>query len=153
MLNSVVSAMRRGERLAIVAHDGFIEHQQQYSELFASKKRVMQCVDCHNPHQTVKYAKGFGALTPCDNCHFQQADYQKITDRKHAQCVDCHMPHASINAVGDIERYTGDMRTHLFAINPLAKSQFDKDGKLSEPYLALDYACKGCHNQRGTRRF
>ena len=49
----------RGDPRQIEAVDGFIDHQQQYDELFASKKRVMQCVDCHNPHETVKYAKGF----------------------------------------------------------------------------------------------
>ena len=47
-----------GDATKIDAMDGFIVDQQQYAELFASKKRVMRCVDCHNPHQTVKHAKG-----------------------------------------------------------------------------------------------
>ena len=35
------------------------------------------------------------------------------------------------------------------AINPRATSQFDKDGAFSQPYLALDFACQGCHNEDG----
>jgi hypothetical protein len=43
-------------------HDGFIDHNRRCGELFSSKKRVMECVDCHNPHETVKYGRG-GART------------------------------------------------------------------------------------------
>ncbi|MBW7882978.1 MAG: hypothetical protein H3C34_10130 [Caldilineaceae bacterium] len=140
---------RRGDVTEIDAKGGFIQHHEQYEELFESKKRVMRCVDCHDPHQTVKYAKGLGIKTACENCHFQNADYQKITDRKHAQCVDCHMPRVTKSAVGDLARFSGDIRTHLMAINPNATSQFDKEGAFAQPYLALDFACKGCHNEDG----
>lgn len=143
------SCHRRGDVTQIDASKGFIKHYEQYEELFASKKRVMRCVDCHDPHQTVKYAKGLGAKTACENCHFENAQYQKITDRRHAKCIDCHMPHATKSALGDAERFTGDIRTHLMAINPLAASQFDKDGAFSKPYLTLDFACKGCHYDGG----
>ena len=140
----------QGDVLKIESHDGFIENYQQYDELFASKKRVMDCVDCHNPHQTVKYAtKGQGIKTDCDSCHFENAEYQKINDRRHANCVDCHMPVVTVSALGDPARFTGDVRTHLMAINPLAESQFDKDGAFAQPYLALDFACRGCHYDGG----
>jgi predicted CXXCH cytochrome family protein len=139
----------RGELTNVEAKGGFIQHHEQYEELFESKKRVMRCVDCHNPHETTKYSKGLGIKTACQDCHFKQADYQKITDRKHADCVSCHMPRVTKSAVGDAERFTGDIRTHLMAINPLATSQFDKKGEFSAPYLALDFACKGCHNEEG----
>ena len=63
---------RRGDVTEIDASDGFIRHHEQYEELFESKKRVMRCVDCHDPHQTVKYAsKGLGIKTDCENCHFE----------------------------------------------------------------------------------
>ena len=58
------------------------------------------------------------------------------------------MPTIDKNAVGNLEKYTADMRTHLFAINPNAKAQFDKDG-FSAPYLTVEYACRGCHNGTG----
>jgi hypothetical protein len=139
----------RGDVTEIDASGGFIRHHEQYEELFESKKRVMRCVDCHDPHQTVVYARGEGVKTACENCHFENAQYQKITDRKHAKCVDCHMPRVSKSALGDPERYTGDLRTHLMAINPLSTSQFDEEGKFSQPYLSLDFACKGCHYDGG----
>lgn len=138
---------------AIEAHSesgiGFIDHNQQFSELFASKKRVMDCVDCHNPHETVKYTRGAPERATCETCHFEQAENQKITDRRHATCLDCHMPRITKSAVADPERFSGDMRTHLFAIYPNARSQFNRDGSLSQPYVTVDFACKSCHSEIG----
>ena len=59
------------------------------------------------------------------------------------------MPRITKSAVSDPARFTGDVRTHLMAINPAGKSQFDKDGNFSQPYVTLDFACKGCHNEDG----
>lgn len=59
------------------------------------------------------------------------------------------MPRITTSAVASIERFSGDMRTHIFAINPNAKSQFNKDGSASSPYVAVAYACKACHNELG----
>jgi nitrate reductase cytochrome c-type subunit len=145
----------RGEVAEIDASDGFIRHEQQYKELFASKKRVMDCIDCHDPHKTTKYAQGLGIKTPCENCHFEQAEYQKIKYIRHArgQCVNCHMPRVTKSALGDPERYTADVRTHLIAINPLATSQFNEEGTLSQPYLTLEFACRSCHRRGGDGGF
>jgi hypothetical protein len=140
----------RGDTAKIEAEDGFIRNYQQHDELFVSKKRVMDCVDCHNPHQTVRYAEGLAIKTGCDNCHFEQAQFQKIQYINHAGgCINCHMPRATKNALADPERYTSDVRTHLMAINPYASSQFDDDGNFSEPYLTLNYVCKQCHAADG----
>lgn len=139
----------QGSKVTLEAVNGFITHQQQYDELFESKKRVMDCVDCHNPHETVKYAKGLANHTPCQNCHFAEQTNQKITNRKHAECIDCHMPRLSMSAVGDPTRFSADLRTHLMAINPQATSQFDKKGETALPFIAIDFACKGCHNEQG----
>ncbi len=133
----------------IEAHDGFIDHNQQYSELFSSKKRVMTCVDCHNPHETVKYGRGEPERSTCERCHFEQEEVQKITDRRHASCVDCHMPRITRSAVANPERFSGDLRSHLFAVNPAARSQFNRDGTAAEPYIAVAFACQGCHNADG----
>jgi hypothetical protein len=140
---------RRGDVTEIDAKGGFIRHHEQYEELFESKKRVMDCVDCHDPHETVKYAQGTAIRTACENCHFENDTYQKITDRNHAECIDCHMPRITKNALGDAERFTGDIRTHLMAINPLSTSQFNEDGNFSNPYLSLDFACRSCHYEGG----
>jgi hypothetical protein len=138
----------RTEVTTIEAHDGFIDHNQQYSELFSSKKRVMACVDCHNPHQSTIYGDG-ADRSDCETCHFEQDEHQKITDRKHASCVDCHMPRITMSAVADPARFSGDVRTHMFAINPFAKTQFNKDGTQAEPDIAVEFACKGCHSEAG----
>lgn len=140
---------RRDEITTVDVENGFIQHHEQYEELFASKKRVMRCVDCHDPHQTVKYAKGLAIKTACENCHFENAQFQKINDRKHAKCIDCHMPLMTVSAVGDPARFTGDVRTHLMAINPYATAQFDKEGVTALPYLSLNFACRGCHYPDG----
>jgi len=140
----------RDEVAEIGASDGFIQSHQQVDELFSSKKLVMRCVDCHNPHETVKYASGGLAVkNDCESCHFEQDTYQKITDRRHARCVDCHMPRATKSAVGDPEQFSADMRSHLMAINPHETSQFDEDGAFSQPYLALEFACRNCHREDG----
>ncbi len=141
---------RRGDITEIDASGGFIRHHEQYEELFESKKRVMDCVDCHDPHQTVKYAKGLGIKTPCENCHFEQAEYRKIKYIRHGgDCVNCHMPRVTKSALGDPERFSGDLRTHLMAINPRAITQFNEEGTASQPYLGLDFACRGCHHEGG----
>ncbi len=142
---------RRGDVTEIDASGGFIKHHEQYEELFESKKRVMDCVNCHDPHQTVKYSKGLGIKTPCQNCHFEKSEFQKIQYIDHGGgCIFCHMPKVTKSALGDSERFTGDIRTHLMAINPRSTSQFDDDGNFSQPYLSLDFACKGCHHEGGT---
>lgn len=133
----------------IQAVNGFVHDQQQYNELYSSKKRVMDCVDCHNPHETVKYAKGLANNTSCQTCHFAEQTNQKITNRKHAECVDCHMPRLTMSAVSDMEKFSADMRTHIFAINPQANAQFDKKGETSMPYLTVESACRGCHSDKG----
>jgi len=134
---------------AIEAHDGFIDHNQQFSELFSSKKRVMNCVDCHNPHETVKYTRGAPERADCETCHFEQTGNQKITDRRHATCLDCHMPRITTSAVADPERFSGDLRTHMFAIHPNARTQFNRDGTQAMPYITVDFACKSCHSEAG----
>jgi hypothetical protein len=134
-----------GDPTVIQAQDGFVNHQQQFAELFSSKKRVMDCVDCHNPHATVKYAENFGALTSCETCHFEKTVEQKKNDREHASCVECHMPNVVVSGQGDLPAYRADMQAHIFAINPRGEGQFNEDGTLLQPWLTVEYACGGCH--------
>lgn len=141
---------RRGDVTEINASGGFIRHHEQYEELFQSKKRVMDCVNCHDPHQTTKYAQGSGIKTLCENCHFEQAEFQKIQYIRHGgDCINCHMPRVTKSALGDPEQYSGDLRTHLMAINPFSTAQFDEEGNVAKPYLSLDFACRSCHNEDG----
>ena len=65
-------------------------------------------------------------------------------------CIDCHMPRIVKSAWGNAEAYTGDIRAHLWAIDPYATSQFSEDGKTAISQISLDFACKSCHRVDGT---
>ena len=108
----------------------------------------MDCVDCHNPHESTKYGDGVDVKTDCEGCHFDQDNYQKINDRKHAGCVDCHMPHHDERRC----QHRTLQRRHAHASlrsTPNAKSQFRTDGSAASPYVAVEFACKGCHSELG----
>jgi hypothetical protein len=136
------------EIMEIEAVDGLIAHHDSYPTLFMGKKATMRCVDCHDPHATVKYERSPGIKVSCESCHFEQEQYKKITDRRHAQCVECHMPAVIETAASVPEHYTGDTRTHLMVINSQALTQ-TVNGAFSAPYLGLDFACKSCHYDGG----
>ena len=104
---------------------------------FMGKKAVMDCVDCHNPHETTIHAKGQGIGGQCQSCHFAEAEFQKIDNRKHANCVDCHMPKIIEIATSDPAKFTADSRTHLMAINPLVVPQLNSKSGLATAYLTL----------------
>jgi formate-dependent nitrite reductase cytochrome c552 subunit len=144
----------RGAVETIDASSGFIKHHEQYEELLQSKHLALSCVDCHDPHKGVIQARKTGTDTvriECESCHFQQARYQKSAAMKASvDCIDCHMPRIVKSAWGDAEAYTGDIRSHLFAIDPEATSQFSADGKEAISQITLDFACKSCHRSGGT---
>ncbi len=116
---------------------------------FMGKKAVMDCIDCHNPHETTIHAKGQGIGGECQSCHFAADEFQKIDNRKHANCVDCHMPRIIEVATSDPEKFTADYRTHLMAINPTVVPQLNNKGEFDTPYLTLQSSCMGCHNADG----
>jgi hypothetical protein len=136
---------RRGDVEQVNAKDGFIEHHEQYEELFQSKHVLLDCVLCHDPHQGVvqlRKANEKTTRTSCENCHFKQAQYQKTHT---LPCETCHMPRLVKTAWGDPARFTGDIRTHLMAIDPNQISQFSEDGLTVISQIGLDYACRHCH--------
>jgi len=135
---------------AVDAKDGFIEHHEQYEELFQSKHVTIDCVVCHDPHNLVVQLRQAGEATTrtqCQNCHFKQAQFQN--NSKHVAmnlaCVECHMPRIVKSAWGDPAAFTGDIRTHLMAIDPNQIGQFSEDGTSALSQIGLDYACRHCH--------
>ena len=141
---------RRGDVENVNAKDGFIEHHEQYEELFQGKHAVLDCVQCHDPHKGVvqlREAKEQTTRITCDRCHQEQA--RLVKNAKHAAmktpCVECHMPRIVKTAWGDPEKFSGDIRTHLMSINPEQISQFSEDGKTALSEIGLDYACRHCH--------
>lgn len=147
----------RGDFTEVNASGGFIQHHEQYEELFQSKHVVIDCVICHDPHSGVVQLRQTGQQTTrtlCENCHFKQAQNQ--ANERHQlltiACVDCHMPRLVKNAVGDAAAFTGDIRTHLVAIDPTQIGQFSEDGTVALSQLSLDFACRACHLPNGDGR-
>jgi hypothetical protein len=60
------------------------------------------------------------------------------------------MPRPIQVAAAEPELFRGDMRTHLMAINPGEIAQFNSNGEWVGPYITLEFACKGCHNEAGS---
>jgi hypothetical protein len=141
---------RRGEVESVNAKGGFIEHHEQYEELYQGKHIVLDCVTCHDPHTGVVQLRVAGeqtTRTQCQNCHFEQAKYQDNPTHvaMNMACIECHMPRIVKTAWGDAEKFTGDIRTHLMAIDPSQIGQFNEDGTIALSQIGLDYACRHCH--------
>ena len=60
------------------------------------------------------------------------------------------MPKVTKSALGDPEIFTGDIRTHLMAIDPQQVGQFNEEGTVALSQLSLDFACRSCHNPNGS---
>ena len=144
----------RGVPESVDASGGFIKHHEQYEELFQSKHITLDCVLCHDPHAGViqlRKAEVQTTRVSCANCHFKEAIYQASAVMKSAvDCIECHMPRVTKSAVGNAAKYTGDIRTHLMAIDATMTGQFSEDGKFALSQLGLDFACKSCHVADGS---
>ncbi len=138
------------------AADGFINHQEQYNEIFQSKHLTLKCADCHDPHSGVvqlRQEKVATTRTQCANCHFEEAKYQKnaVHTAINVACTSCHMPLSDKSAWGDPQKFTGDIRTHLMAIDPTQVDQFvtvtegDTEKTYALSQISLNYACRNCH--------
>jgi len=162
----------RGPDPTVIAatSDGFIAHDQQYSELLASGgHKSFACTVCHDPHTSVAYANGL--RNRCTVCHtdktlnfhegkiFVRGDYTE-----ELACESCHMPFATKTGsvatsaiVGNVAR-VADTRTHIFRITTVngdyktmltadgTRVALDADGKAA---VTLDFICLRCHNDVG----
>lgn len=132
----------RGSDELVVA-DGFIQHQDSYSDLFPGKHAVIDCVVCHDPHTGVeqhRQADEATTRTACESCHWREAQNRK--SMKSLACTSCHMPMLIQTAWGDPKSFTGDVRTHQVAINP---SKIDQFAENSGEQIGLNFACRSCH--------
>lgn len=144
----------RGVPEQVDASKGFIKHHEQYEELFQSKHASLECILCHDPHAGVIQLRKAGeqtTRTQCADCHFNEAKYQASEVMKAVvDCIDCHMPRVTKSAVGNAAKFTGDLRTHLMAIDPTQIGQFTEDGKYALSQLGLNFSCRSCHVEGGT---
>ncbi len=131
---------------------GLIKHHEQYEELFQSKHATIDCVQCHDPHVGVIQLREQDAehttRIQCENCHFKEEQNFNLEFHT-SECIECHMPRVTKSAVGDPEKFTGDIRTHLMAIDPNQVDQFNADGSLALSQLGLNFACRHCHIEGG----
>lgn len=145
---------RRGNVEAVNTKGGFIEHHEQYEELYQSKHITINCVTCHDPHTGVIQLRQAGeqtTRTTCANCHYEQAQVQNndMHTAIKVDCVECHMSRLVKTAWGDAGKFTGDIRTHLMAIDSKLVNTYDADGNLVSGQIGLDWACRHCHVDGG----
>lgn len=147
----------RGSVSSIDASNGFTKHHEQAEEMYASKHFALGCVACHDPHASVLNADeevnpNKGIWNDCQDCHFDKVKNQKSAAMAAIlECEDCHMAPMAKSAWGN-EAYTGDILSHLFAINTDPDApQFSEDGSVTMPYITVQYACQSCHIEGATR--
>ena len=122
-----------------------------------SPHAALDCVTCHNPHQSAiydveDYSPTLSIRRECGNCHLDEELYQASPTMAGLDCVACHMPLLSKSAVGDLANFVGDVASHSWSISPFADSeQFYEvgDSTFTNPWLTLDYACRNCHADEG----
>jgi hypothetical protein len=148
----------RGSVSEIDASGGFTQHHEQAEEMYASKHFALSCVACHDPHASAINADADlnpnkGLWNACQGCHFQEAGNQKSeVMASFLTCTDCHMPPMSESAWANADTFTGDVRSHLFAINVDPEApQFSQDGSVAMPYITIAFACQSCHIEGATR--
>jgi predicted CXXCH cytochrome family protein len=135
---------------SLEAKNGFIQHSDQYGDLSQSKHQILDCLICHDPHSGVVQLQLAGQQTTkllCQDCHWQEAQFQNNPAHvsQHIGCTDCHMPHLIQSGSANAQGFTGDLPTHVVAIDPRNISQFNKDGSLASGQISLEYACRHCH--------
>ncbi|MFN2189816.1 MAG: multiheme c-type cytochrome [Candidatus Promineifilaceae bacterium] len=142
----------RGVPEEVDASDGFIQHHEQYEELFQSKHAVIDCVLCHDPHVGVIQLRRTDApettRTQCEDCHYKEEQNFNLEFHP-SDCLECHMPKVTKSAFADPEIFTGDLRTHQMAIDPNQIEQFTEDGTTALSQIGLNFACRHCHSEGG----
>jgi hypothetical protein len=147
----------RGSEGVVESSGGFIKHHEQYEEIATAPHAAMECIDCHNPHQSAVYADeefnpNRGQRVTCTSCHFVQTRSPEHVENN-VTCVDCHMPPMTASGARDADLLWGDVSTHLYQINTDTDApQFTEDGSGVMPYITLEYACTRCHSDWGTNR-
>jgi len=137
----------------IAASGGFIKHHEQYDALISGPHASMGCIDCHDPHASTKYdnqAPGSGVTKECTVCH-TDTKYAQTNIHNGATCINCHMAKASKSAIKTNDGLNGDLKTHIFKINPAADGPdnfFTDGGAIANANglgVPLNFICYKCH--------
>jgi hypothetical protein len=150
---------------------GYINMAAQVNELRASGGHAdFACGVCHEPHASTLYDPDRGVRNECRVCHatqnmalhqgftLQRGDYTETLT-----CVSCHMPFTGLAAstagpdvLGNTPGRMGDVRGHVFRINPDAKTYAQmftpdpsavlKDAQ-GQAGVSVDFVCLRCHTE------
>ncbi len=143
---------------------GFFKHHQQGEDIAHSPHDAIGCNACHEPHRSVVYNDGgIPEDFSCSNCHPGNDDNSNysVAGMEWLDCIDCHMPKSGKS--GQVTgTFAGDVRSHMFNINPgtSAREDMEVDGdnvptagggfwfqeENGQMALTLDYACLNCHD-------
>ena len=140
----------RGGEGVVESSGGFIKHHEQYEEIVTAPHAALDCVNCHNPHQSAVWASEVNPnrsiRNDCLSCHFDTVNIDEHEDEG-VTCVDCHMPPMTASGARNADLLWADVKTHLFQINTNPDApQFSEDGSSVMPYITLEYACTRCHS-------
>jgi hypothetical protein len=155
----------------IVASAGYVNPNTQIAELRASGGHSdFTCTLCHDPHVSTVYADGL--RNTCAVCHTDQnmalhAGFRFVLGdyEEELSCESCHMTYtglsmgaAAADAVGAFGGRAGDVRSHIFRIDPertdftamfsadLSRVLTDAEGRAA---VSLDFVCGRCHTGLG----
>ncbi len=134
---------------SIAAIVGFTKNHEQYDEFITTehKNAGLTCISCHDPHKRA-ILDGNAIMNTCSaECH---SSNRSMKHSSRASCKNCHMPYSSLSGQRRGE-YTGDIRSHIFAINtdPNYNMYNDDDATVrtieGKASISLSRACYGCH--------
>ncbi|MEW6600315.1 MAG: hypothetical protein AB1499_05045 [Nitrospirota bacterium] len=138
----------------------------------------LTCTTCHDPHKraagviaavetALGIAPGTGSqpaagaiIKQCADCHLAQNTLDVTAATGSAQekhltagvtCADCHMAEATKTATNFPTTgwgRKGDLKTHIFKINPAGSSIVRSNGftNIAEKFVTPKYACGKCHD-------
>ncbi|MEW6249445.1 MAG: multiheme c-type cytochrome [Planctomycetota bacterium] len=157
----------------IPATDGYVAMFAQLNELRASGGHArFTCGICHDPHASAVYDPQRGIRNACPVCHadvnlplHEGAVYANGDYVEPVTCQSCHMPFAGLAAstatpevLGGTPGRIGDVRSHIFRIDPNSASFLDMlapgGGQVAldaqgRAAVTLDYICLRCHTGTG----
>ena len=128
-------------------------HDSHSSRYRVTKSLTWDCTLCHQPpveEQVPQYTTG------CEVCHPNEAEVFSGSRKEQMgfECQTCHMPLATKS--GEPQGpYKGDVKTHLFSINPDPDaSMFTPEGDSvqlggnNKGAVTIDFTCLRCHQNR-----
>ena len=85
VMNVFLPAYKGDDRFIMASHVDRLKK----SECFIQSDGALTCINCHNPHLSVKETPTAVFNAKCVSCHAQVKEHQQVVGE---DCVSCHMP-------------------------------------------------------------